>query len=131
MRIPCDAASGRMTSRATCSNCAAPLLPVIGRFVRGLCLRCAMKWPHESRAFAVAADPEQWSDKSKRSRSYHKGATICYYDEYYWCAKCGAACVFTAAEQKHRYESLKRYIFQRRKYCDACWKKNPGNAAAG
>jgi Probable zinc-ribbon domain len=43
-----------------------------------------------------------------------------YYDEYYWCTKCEAACVFSAQEQKIEYELKKRYIHATRQYCEVC-----------
>ncbi|WP_431256861.1 hypothetical protein ACQ86G_19460 [Roseateles chitinivorans] len=68
----------------------------------------------------MLADQSAWSESSKRSRSYEPDATIRYFDEFYWCERCDAPCVFTAAQQKHAYEVEKRYLFQTRKLCDGC-----------
>lgn len=53
---------------------------------------------------------------------------VSYMDEYYWCARCGAAAVFTALQQRHAYEVDKRYWLQRRKLCDGCHRESRGVA---
>ena len=75
----------------------------------------------------VPSNPDAWSAQSKRSRGYEPGVTGHYYDEYYWCRKCGAPAVFSAAEQKYRYEVLQRHICQTRILCNPCWKKSNKN----
>ena len=68
---------------------------------------------------AVAADPNQWSEQSKRSVAFHFKQK--YVDKPYECWRCGVACVFTACDQKYTFEVKKAIIDQRRKFCAACW----------
>jgi len=67
----------------------------------------------------VAADPEQWSKQSKQSVAFHFKRE--YVDEPYKCYRCGAACTFTAQDQKYTFEVKKASIDQRRSLCAACW----------
>lgn len=112
--------ASRHSSR-TCSNCGTSLFPVLGALGRGLCIRCKLKWRHASAHRRRLANQEEWSEASKRSRSYEPNIEIFYFDEYYWCEHCGAPSVFTAAQQKHEFEVLKKYIHRHRKLCDPCW----------
>lgn len=68
------------------------------------------------------ANPEKWSDESKRSLSYVLFAPEGYADRNYRCYRCGKSAVFSAADQKYTYEVKKAYIHQRRKLCPDCWK---------
>jgi len=90
----------------------------------GLCMRCALKWCHQSSTSPVVGQMDEWSDASKRSRSYRKSATISYFDEHYWCAECGDPAVFSAVDQKYTFEVKKRYFLQRRTLCNPCWNKH-------
>lgn len=67
----------------------------------------------------VTANPEQWSEQSKRSVAYDFRNE--YEDIAYNCVRCEAACVFTAEEQKHTFEVKKASIHQRRYLCASCW----------
>jgi len=67
----------------------------------------------------VAADPDQWSKQSKQSVAFHFKRE--YVDEPYKCYRCGAACTFTAEDQKYTFEVKKASIDQRRSFCAACW----------
>jgi hypothetical protein len=71
---------------------------------------------------AVAADPDQWSEQSKHSVSFH--FTREYVDEPYKCWRCGSACIFAAQDQKYTFEVKKANIDQRRKFCTACWSES-------
>ena len=68
---------------------------------------------------AVAADPDQWSEQSKHSVAFHFKRE--YVDIPYTCYRCGAACVFTAQDQKYTFEVKKASIDQRRTFCATCW----------
>jgi MinD superfamily P-loop ATPase len=70
----------------------------------------------------LLAHQQLWSEASKRSRSYEPNAEVHYYNRYYWCATCEAACVFTALEQQQVFEVEKRYIHTTRSLCDSCHK---------
>lgn len=70
---------------------------------------------------SVAADPEQWFDQSKQTVSYLMGFMREYVDTPYACWRCGAACIFSAEDQKYTFEVKKATIDQRRKFCAACW----------
>lgn len=70
----------------------------------------------------VAADPDQWSEQSKRSAAYHCKRQ--YVDQPYKCWRCGAACLFTAQDQKYTFEVKKAGINQRRNFCAACWSES-------
>ncbi len=76
----------------------------------------------------IAADPDQWSAQSKRSVAFHFKRE--YVDEPYKCWRCGAACVFTAQDQKYTFEVKKASIDQRRKFCTACWSESHRVSAA-
>jgi len=65
-------------------------------------------------------DREQWSQSSKQSYEYELCSEGSYGDLHYNCAKCGAAAVFTAEEQKHSFEVKKNDIRQQRIHCPAC-----------
>lgn len=120
-----------MTTRPACRNCRAPILALTAAVTGGVCLPCAAKWRHSSKQASVLADQSAWSESSKRSRSYEPDATIRYFDEFYWCERCDAPCVFTAAQQKHAYEVEKRYLFQTRKLCDGCHAMSRQSPPAG
>ena len=79
-----------------------------------------MKQSH--RPTSAPADPEQWSDKSKRSVAY--GFIRHYTDRPYKCWRCQAECVFTAQDQKYTYEVKKASIDQRRSLCAPCWSES-------
>lgn len=70
----------------------------------------------------VPADPEQWSEKSKRSISYHLVRE--YTDIQYNCWRCKAPSVFTAGDQKYTFEVKKASIDQRRILCSSCWSES-------
>lgn len=70
----------------------------------------------------VPADPEQWSEKSKRSVAYH--FRTAYEDIAYTCSRCKVACTFTAEDQKYTFEVKKASIDQRRHLCGACWSES-------
>lgn len=72
-----------------------------------------------TRPFSVPADPEQWSEQSKRSVAYDFRKE--YKDIAYNCVRCAAACVFTAQDQKYTFEVKKASIDQRRHLCAPCW----------
>jgi hypothetical protein len=72
------------------------------------------------RKSVIAADPRQWSEKSKRSVSFF--FTSKYEDLQYKCWSCGKLTTFTAEDQKYTYEVRKASIDQRRILCEACWK---------
>jgi hypothetical protein len=104
-----------------CAHCGNNVFRLTSLFAKGQCMACAMRRRHcASRPGAVGC-MDDWSDANRRSRSYEPGATVSYFDEYYWCSHCGAPCVFTAVDQKHAFEVEKRYFLQRRTLCDACW----------
>jgi hypothetical protein len=67
----------------------------------------------------VAADPDQWSAQSKHSVAFSFKRE--YVDQPYKCWRCGAACTFTAQDQKYTFEVKKANINQRRTLCTACW----------
>lgn len=71
---------------------------------------------------AVVADPNQWSEQSKHSAAFYFKRE--YVDEPYECWRCGAACTFTAQDQKYTFEVKKASIDQRRKFCAACWSES-------
>lgn len=71
---------------------------------------------------AVAANPNQWSEQSKHSVTYHFKRE--YVDESYKCRRCGAACTFTALDQKYTFEVKKASIDQRRNLCATCWSES-------
>jgi hypothetical protein len=77
---------------------------------------------------SIAVDPNQWSEQSKRSVSFHFKRE--YVDEPYACRRCGASCVFTALDQKHTFEVKKASIAQRRKFCADCWAESHRMRAA-
>jgi len=109
------------SEHVVCDNCKARTWRLMRWLSAGLCLRCAARWRHFSRSARVLADPSQWSESSKRSRSYEPSATIYYYDEFYWCRACGRPSVFSAQDQKHAFEVEKRYIHSTRVLCDPCY----------
>lgn len=71
------------------------------------------------RPTVVAADPEQWSEKSKHSYAYHY--TREYSDIHYTCWTCRAGSTFTAQDQKYTFEVKKASIDQQRILCAVCW----------
>lgn len=77
------------------------------------------KPPQEIYRNRVAADPDQWSEQSKHSVAFH--VKRAYVDEPYMCYRCGAACIFTAQDQKYTFEVKKASKDQRRSFCAACW----------
>jgi hypothetical protein len=70
----------------------------------------------------VRVDAERWSRSSKQSYSYVSPPRT-YEDIHYECWRCGAADVFTAAEQKTAFEVKQAYIWQRRILCQSCFAK--------
>ena len=70
---------------------------------------------------AVPANPEDWSDASKRSGIYDNPPSE-YRDHKYNCSSCLQSAVFTAEGQKQTYEVQKAYIWQRRTLCSNCLK---------
>ncbi len=74
------------------------------------------------RVTSIAADPDQWSEKSKHSISYHYKRE--YTDIEYFCWRCKAHCLFTAQDQKYTFEVKKASIDQRRLLCEACWSES-------
>ncbi len=105
---------------STCTHCRIPIFSLKAALTGGRCLRCVLQIRHFATDQPMAADTSQWSEASQRSRSFARGAALDYFDEFYWCCDCGAAAVFTGAQQKQAYEVEKRYFLQRRKRCDAC-----------
>jgi hypothetical protein len=73
-------------------------------------------------ASSVPADPEQWSEKSKQSVSYHYVRE--YTDIEYSCWRCKANCVFSAEDQKYTFEVKKASVDQRRLLCESCWSES-------
>jgi hypothetical protein len=71
---------------------------------------------------SVAADPNEWSEKSKQSVAFHFMRE--YVDAPYKCRRCDAACVFTAEDQKYTFEVKKASIDQRRTFCRSCWSES-------
>lgn len=74
----------------------------------------------KTRPTRVHADPQQWSESSKKSLVY-SFASDEYADIHYLCRRCGAAAVYPAEDQRLDYEVLKAYIWQRRNLCPKCW----------
>jgi hypothetical protein len=69
----------------------------------------------------VLMDKEKWSESSKRSFAY-SGSKMTHYENIsYRCAKCSQPSIFTAEEQKIRYEELQQFIWRRRTLCSACY----------
>lgn len=68
----------------------------------------------------VFADPEKWSDSSKRSMAYEFGRDE-YVDIHYLCFRCGVRAIYPACDQRIDYEVLGVYIARRRILCEACW----------
>jgi hypothetical protein len=71
---------------------------------------------------SIPADPEQWSEKSKRSISYH--LTREYTDIEYACWRCKTPSNFTAEDQKYTFEVKKASVDQRRILCSTCWSES-------
>jgi hypothetical protein len=116
-------------SSLKCQNCKTEIVQATAARTGGSCIPCFRKVPHSPNHASVRADQEAWSEESKRSRPYSPGTEVRYYDEYYWCAKCADACVFSAQQQKIEFEVRKRYIHVTRQYCDLCHaasKRNDG-----
>lgn len=72
-----------------------------------------------TRPNGVPADPQQWSKESKQSVAFSLRRE--YVDISYHCRHCNALSVWTAQEQKDRFEVKKAYIFEHRTLCAACW----------
>ena len=70
---------------------------------------------------SLKADPKKWSEKSRRSVSFHFVKE--YQDITYKCRCCERSAVFSAADQLYTYEVLKASIDQRRVLCEKCWRK--------
>jgi len=83
--------------------------------------RVAMKSPADRTltVTSVPADPDKWSEQSKRSEAYVLWTA--YKDIAYQCRHCGRDAVFTGAEQKHAFEVRQVYVWQRRTLCSPCW----------
>jgi hypothetical protein len=79
-----------------------------------------MATPH--RPTSIPAAPEQWSEKSKQSVSYHYKRE--YTDIEYSCWRCKTSCLFTAQDQKYTFEVKKASIDQRRFLCESCWSES-------
>ena len=71
------------------------------------------------RLTSVPADPEQWSEKSKKSIAF--GLRREYKDKPYNCWYCQAASIFTAQDKKYTFEVQKASIDQHRVLCQVCW----------
>jgi hypothetical protein len=82
----------------------------------GLCMPCALRRRHYVQHSSTAANPDHWSEASKRSRNYDDRRTR-YFDEYFWCKCCGAAAVFRAEEQQVEYEVRKTRIYWKPTLC--------------
>ncbi len=67
----------------------------------------------------VPVDTTQWSDLSRRKLGY-LSAPASYTDQAYRCRACGAEAVFTAAQQKHDYETAKAHTLRHRIHCEPC-----------
>jgi Probable zinc-ribbon domain len=70
---------------------------------------------------SVPANPENWSEASKRSGTYDFPPTE-YTDHKYNCTACSQPSLFTAEEQRKTYEERKAYIWQRRTLCQDCFR---------
>lgn len=68
------------------------------------------------------ADPDLWSEQSRRSVS--ASWTKEYRDIRYRCWRCKAEAVFSAQDQKYAFEVLKAPIDQQRVLCEDCWRKS-------
>lgn len=67
----------------------------------------------------VVIDRSEWSRSSQNSYGSHYDKRATNYENIaYRCKKCFAACVFTAAEQKHAYEVEKRFIWWLPSLCE-------------
>jgi len=75
-----------------------------------------------ARPTVIAANPDQWSEKSKQSVAF--GFRREYRDEPYNCWHCKAASLFTAQEQKYTFEVQKASINQSRILCEVCWQES-------
>jgi len=73
---------------------------------------------------SIPADPNQWSEQSRQTVSYLFNFIREYTDKPFNCWRCGAACVFTAEDQKYTFEVKKASIDQRRKFCAECWSES-------
>ena len=73
---------------------------------------------------SIPADPSQWSEQSKQTVSYLFNFIREYTDKPFNCRRCGAACVFSAEDQKYTFEVKKASIDQRRKFCAECWSES-------
>ena len=71
---------------------------------------------------SVPADPHQWSEQSKHSVAFYFRRE--YVDQPYKCWRCGAACTFTAQDQKYTFEVKQASINQRRNFCATCWSES-------
>jgi hypothetical protein len=116
---------------SVCVHCGNDTAVLLSAFTRGHCLACALRRRHQSSRPGAVGCMDDWSEASRRSRSYAPGATVSYFDEYYWCSNCGAPSVFTAVDQKHAFEVEKRYFLQRRTLCDPCWRQRRDAPRAG
>jgi hypothetical protein len=70
---------------------------------------------------SVPANPENWSESSKRSAIY-LGNVVEYQDIHYQCCHCQCMAVFPAEAQRESFEVRKNYIWQRRNLCEECFK---------
>ena len=61
----------------------------------------------------LPVDFEKLSEKSLRSWTIPEF----YEDQIYNCVECGRECIFTAEEQKRKFEEEKKYIWQRPNRC--------------
>jgi hypothetical protein len=70
---------------------------------------------------SVQADSKKWSEKSRRSVSFHFVKE--YHDITYKCRCCKESAVFSAVDQLYTYEVRKASSDQRRVLCEKCWRK--------
>lgn len=69
---------------------------------------------------SVPADPEQWSESSKRSYTVRPAH---YEDIRFTCLRCGQTSVFTAEDQRETYEVRKAHIKVQRNLCATCFRE--------
>ena len=70
---------------------------------------------------SVPANPEDWSEASKRSGIYSCNVME-YRDIRYQCRHCQCMTVFPAEAQRESLEVRKNYYWQHRKLCEECFK---------
>ena len=80
---------------------------------------CVLWRRHYAQHATAKANPENWSEASKRSHEYEAKPTS-YFDEYYWCKYCGAPSIFRGEDQKIEYEIRKTRIYWKPTLCSSC-----------